>query len=171
MKHLLLVVTFCILIACGETKKESTPTPVSNTTKTESFEKVEALSWVLGDWVNLNTETSSYEHWERETDSSFVAFSLTLRGQDTVFHEQMRLYQENNLLLLYVETVGDDPNPVVFSQKESAQHPFTFENPRNEFPSQIVYTLPEDTKIHAWVAGFIDGVPQKQDFYFTKATE
>lgn len=58
---------------------------------------------------------------------------------------------------------------MVFTLKEGAEHPFTFENSRNEFPSQIVYTNPESNIIHAWVAGFINGVPQKQEFYFKQA--
>jgi hypothetical protein len=80
----------------------------------------------------------------------------------------MKIYEEGGTLKLYVETVGVKPNPVVFTLKKDAVHPFTFENPRNEFPSQIVYTNPEPNKIKAWVAGFIDEVPQKQEFFFVR---
>jgi hypothetical protein len=31
-----------------------------------------------------------------------------------------------------------------------------------------VYTNPEPKKIKAWVAGFIDSIPQKQEFYFVR---
>lgn len=169
MKHLLIVAALLLAISCGETKNEKAIETID--VVVEKSPKLEKLTWLLGDWININSETQSYEHWERESATSFVAYSLTLRGKDTVLHEQMRMYDESNVLQLYVETVGDNPNPVVFTQKDNAQHPFTFENPRNEFPSQIVYTLPEANKIHAWVAGFIDGVPQKQDFYFKRVIE
>lgn len=127
------------------------------------------LSWVIGDWTNINSETQSYEHWEKAADGSFVGESMTLRQSDTVFAERMKMYTDNDTIKLYIETVGDAPNPVVFSLKADAEHPFTFENPRNEFPSQIVYTNPEVNTIHAWVAGFVNEVPQKQDFYFKRA--
>ena len=162
-----LVVFFLLAILTTSCKNETnTDNPV---TKTENV--LEDFEWVLGDWININTETRSFEHWEKSNDGSLVAYSITLRDQDTVFHEQMKMYEENGTLNLYVETVGDNPNPVVFTQKQDATHPFTFENPRNEFPSQIVYTNPEPKKIHAWVAGFIDSVPQKQEFYFVRVEE
>jgi hypothetical protein len=91
-----------------------------------------------------------------------------LRNQDTVFAERRKIYEENNKIKLYVETVGPELNPVVFTLKKDAEYMFAFENPRNEFPSQIVYTNPERKKIKAWVAGFIGGIPQKQEFYFVR---
>jgi hypothetical protein len=165
MKHIFL--TLCIaflLIGCAnnETKQAEV---VKEEVKADAFAK---FVWVLGDWNNMNSETQSFEHWERESDSSMVAYSLTLRDTDTVFHEQMRLFLEDGTMKLYIETVGDNPNPVVFELKKDAEHVFTFENLRNEFPSQIVYTNPEPKKIKAWVAGFIDSVPQKQEFYFVR---
>lgn len=152
----------CILFftSCGDKEKKQVE-PIKK-------DALADFTWVLGDWNNINSETQSFEHWERESDTSMVAYSITLRDADTVFHEQMRLFYQNGTAHLYIETAGDNPNPVVFSHKKDAEHTFTFENPRNPFPSQIVYTQPEPKKIKAWVAGFIDSVPQKQEFYFVK---
>lgn len=163
MKNLivLLVLATTILGCKTETKKVETVPEDTGVT-------MQDLSWVLGDWTNINTQTQSYEHWEKAADGSFVAESMTLRKTDTVFAERMKMYTENDEIHLYIETVGDTPNPVVFTLKENAEHPFTFENPRNEFPSQIVYTNPDANTIHAWVAGFIDKVPQKQEFFFKR---
>lgn len=164
MKNLLVLLLILISVSScknGSDKNEVVPE--------ETSVSMENLSWVIGDWMNLNSETESYEHWEKAEDGSFVGESMTLRQTDTVFAEHMKLFKENDAILLYIETAGVQPNPVVFKLKEGAEHPFTFENPRNEFPSQIVYTNPEGNTIHAWVAGFINGVPQKQEFYFKQA--
>ncbi len=164
MKNLVLLFVLAVSIsACkNDTNKlEVAPAPTQVT--------MQDLSWVLGDWMNINTETESYEHWEKAEDGSFVGESMTLRQTDTVFAERMKMYVENDKIQLYIETIGNAPNPVVFTLKQEAEHPFTFENPRNEFPSQIVYTNPEPNTIHAWVAGFVNQVPQKQDFYFKRA--
>lgn len=163
MKKIVVFLFLAVVISgCkDDVKKEEA---VSESTATT----MEDLSWVLGDWTNINAETESYEHWEKAADGSFVGESMTLRQLDTVFAERMKMYIEGDNIQLYIETVGDMPNPVVFTLKQNAEHPFTFENPRNEFPSQIVYTNPEATTIHAWVAGFVDNVPQKQDFYFKR---
>ena len=163
MKNLVLLVLLAVSItACKNDTKKVAELPESTAVSMQD------LSWVMGDWVNINAETESYEHWEKSPDGSFVGESMTLRQTDTVFAERMKMYKENDKILLYIETIGDTPNPVVFTLKEEAEHPFTFENPRNEFPSQIVYTNPEANTIHAWVAGFVNGVPQKQDFYFKR---
>lgn len=164
MKNLLLICAVLLsFIACKENTKEVVIVPE------EKGVTMQDLSWVLGDWININTATQSYEHWEKSPDGSFVGESMTLRQTDTVFAERMKMYVEDETVKLYIETVGDTPNPVVFTLKQNAEHPFTFENPRNEFPSQIVYTNPEPNTIHAWVAGFVNEVPQKQDFYFKRA--
>lgn len=164
MKNLLLLFVLSLSIsACNnKTEKQEIVPEVAGVS-------MQDLSWVLGDWININAQTQSYEHWEKAKDGSFVGESMTLRQEDTVFAERMKMYLEDEKIKLYVETVGDTPNPVVFTLKEGAAHPFTFENPRNEFPSQIVYTNPEANTIHAWVAGFVNEVPQKQDFYFKRA--
>jgi len=166
MKNLLLLLAMLVFIlGCkNETKTKTQPIQEEETAVT-----MEDLSWVIGDWININSETQSYEHWEKAADGSFVGESMTLRQTDTVFAERMKMYLEDAQIKLYIETIGDVPNPVVFTLKENAEHSFTFENPRNEFPSQIVYTNPEKNTIHAWVAGFVNEVPQKQDFYFKRA--
>ena len=159
-KVILSILVSVVLISCGQ--KEKKEVVVAEENPFADFE------WVVGVWTNINAETESYETWLRNGDSELVGSSITLRGKDTVFAERMKIYPENGTMKLYVETVGTNPNPVVFSLKEDAEHPFTFENPRNEFPSQIVYTQPEPNKIKAWVAGFIDSIPQKQEFYFVR---
>ncbi len=155
-----LVVLVLALTACNNTEKKQN-------TNTE-LPAIEKFAWLVGEWSNINAETESHETWQKLNDSVLVASSITLRDKDTVFAERMKIYEENNELKLYVETVGPKPNPVVFTLKKEAEHAFTFENPRNEFPSQIVYTNPEPKKIKAWVAGFIDSLPQKQEFYFVR---
>lgn len=163
MKKIVVFLFLAVVVAgCKDDVKKEEAVPESTATTMED------LSWVLGDWTNINAETESYEHWEKAADGSFVGESMTLRQLDTVFAERMKMYIDGDNIQLYIETVGDTPNPVVFTLKQNAEHPFTFENPRNEFPSQIVYTNPEATTIHAWVAGFVDNVPQKQDFYFKR---
>lgn len=136
------------------------------------YQLIDDLSWVEGRWTNINSETSSFENWLRINDSTLIAYSTTFnKNGDTVFAERMKLYLENDIPKLYVETVGPEPAPVIFTLKEGAEHLFTFENPALGFPSQIVYTQPEPGKIKAWVAGIVEGVPQKQEFYFLKETE
>lgn len=164
MKNIFLV--FILALTAISCKNEPTK---QNVIVEDTAVSMQDLAWVIGDWVNINTDTQSYEHWEKAADGSFVGESMTLRQTDTVFAERMKMYIENDEIQLYIETVGDAPNPVVFTLKTAAEHPFTFENPRNEFPSQIVYTNPEANTIHAWVAGFVNEVPQKQDFYFKRA--
>lgn len=168
MKNLLLFgLLIWLFVSCKEGHTTNDSKELESTVT--SYEKMEQLSWILGDWTNINEQTQSYEYWQKTNDSVFVASSITLRETDTVFAERMKLYQENGIVKLYVETVGPHPNPVVFTQKTDAEHVFSFENLRNEFPSLIVYSQPQPNKIHAWVEGLADGNEQRLDFYLNKS--
>jgi len=169
----ILTLTSCLaflLISCNENVKKEAITEIVEK-PVVSYEKMDQLAWVLGDWTNVNEQTQSYEYWQKTNDSVYVASSMTLRNTDTVFAERMKIYQENGVVRLYVETVGPHPNPVLFTQKQNAEHPFSFENLQNAFPSLIVYSQPEPNKIHAWVEGIADGQTQRLDFYFNKAND
>ncbi len=166
----ILVLVFISLLACNDrVKKENTI--VLETTPESSFESLQSLNWILGSWSNISEGSQSYERWEVENDSLFIGMSITMKDGDTIFAERMRLFQNKGIVGLFVETVGAEPNPVVFTQVPNAEHLFTFENIENEFPSQIIYTQPEADKIHAWVSGNVDGSPQKMDFYFNRTLE
>lgn len=166
----IVLVVAIVLFSCkdGGTKISEESIQTGGTVK--KYPKMEQLAWVLGDWNNFSQETESYERWEKENDSMYIAFSLTLKDGDTIFAERMKLFQNDGILGLYVETVGPEPNPVVFTQVPNAEYAFTFENQENEFPSQIIYTLPSPNKMHAWVSGAIEGTARKIDFYFDRQT-
>lgn len=165
MRSLFFLVSISILVvACNDSDKKQ----VNSAIAVDDFEKLEQLDWILGNWSNINSETESYEQWVKSNDSIYIGASVTLRNADTVFAERMKLYQESGTVFLYVETVGSDPNPVVFTQRPNAEHFFTFENPRNSFPTEIIYTNPEPQKIHAWVSGIIADQPQRSEFYLVR---
>ena len=136
--------------------------------KVKTYPEMQKMAWIIGDWENINEETQSYESWIKVNDSTILAYSTTLRKKDTVFAERMKMYYERDTLRLYVETVGEQPNPIVFTHNPGNVNYFVFTNPRNPFPSKLVYTQPSVTKIHAWVEGNLDGEFQKMDFYLNK---
>lgn len=166
MKYICSLFFACLfIIACDTKVKKEVPI-----LEEKAFAELEELSWILGEWNNINSETESYETWIKASDSVYIAYSTTLRDKDTVFAERMQLYYALDTLRLYVETVGPEPNPVMFTQRNNKEHAFTFENRRNPFPSKLVYTRTPDDKIHAWVEGEMDGKQQKIDFYFVRDT-
>lgn len=59
MKNLALLLLLLISVtACkNESDKNNVVPQVKETT-------MEDLSWVLGEWININDQTQSYEYWE-----------------------------------------------------------------------------------------------------------
>lgn len=168
-KTFLFLLAAALLVSCKDSDKKISEEITPTKDVVQTYPKMEQLSWVLGNWDNITPTTQSYERWEKENDSLYIAFSLTMKDGDTIFAERMKLFQNDGIVGLFVETVGPEPNPVVFTQVPNAEHVFTFENQENEFPSQIIYTLPEPNKLHAWVSGAMEGNPHKIDFYFHRS--
>jgi len=121
MKYVSYICLFIILFSC--TKEET------------------KLDWITGSWERTNNSkgTKTYESWTKKSKEEYIGFGCTLKGNDTVFKENIRLIKLNNIWNL--EVVGVNEAPTLFKFISNTTNSFTCENKQNEFPKKISYSL------------------------------
>jgi hypothetical protein len=114
------------------------------------------LGWLSGTWVRTNAQTNEIgnERWVKMSGSEWQGFGLTMKGQDTVSLERLKLIIKDDAIY-YVADVPENKQPVYFKLTEVSDNRFVVENPEHEFPKKISYqkdgdklraTLFDDTK-------------------------
>lgn len=164
MKLIYLLGLILIFTACKE------KTPKTETTLSNSFDKIEQLQWLVGRWSNITEQEQSYENWFKINDSTLKAHSYTLKQNDTVFAERVTLQQiDTTIAFTVVAYKQNDDKPVTFMLQKLNDSLFTVSNDKHDFPSKITYSNPVKDSIHAWIEGQIDNQPRTMGFYYKKA--
>lgn len=124
-----------------------------------SQQKLQKPEFLLGKWnrVNNQPEKKTYEIWR----SDFTGIGYTLKGKDTTFVEILSIVEINNTL--FYKVVGVNENPTLFKFTEQTETSFTCENPENEFPKKIQYSL-ENGVLKAMISAGNDSI----EFVFEK---
>lgn len=150
---------FFVIGFCCNTLLQAQPTmPV--------FKKLHSLQ---GTWRMETKRGPLFESWTVINDSTLHGTSYRLNGTDTLVLERISLVSRQPGLF-YIPVVQDQNNrqPVRFTMKSSDDNIILFENPEHDFPQRIVYTLPENDTLHAWIEGTINGQARKSDFHYKK---
>jgi len=121
------------------------------------------FDWLLGDWQRLNDRPgrSTFEHWTKISDSEYQGLSYTLRNEDTIFKEHMKLLWDKSRWIYDVR--GGNEAPVLFIVIDQDSESFTCENQQNEFPRFIEYSLVDQRLVVK-----ISGAGQEITFSFIK---
>ena len=78
--------------------------------------------------------------------------------KDTVFYEQVRLEQKKDSLYMIVSVRNQNKEkPVVFYLTQNSENQLTFENPKHDFPTKIVYKKVTTDSIVASIEGEQNG--------------
>ena len=106
-----------------------------------STKEIQKPDFILGNWSRLNDQPNqkTYEIW----NSDFTGIGFTLQQKDTVFKEILSIVEKEGSLFLQVEGVNEKPTLFQFTQQTKTS--FTCENPENEFPKKIQYSIISDT--------------------------
>ncbi|WP_452225634.1 DUF6265 family protein [Lacinutrix chionoecetis] len=163
MKPLFLLPLLLLVIACKKDTKQVT-------TDIKTYNNIEQLQWLVGNWTNITETEASYENWTKVNDSTLKAHSFTIIENDTVFAERVTLQQQEKQVLFTVSAYQqNDEKPVTFKLNSTKDGVFTFVNPEHDFPTQISYSHPAKDSIHAWIKGTVNEEPKTVDFYFRRA--
>jgi len=134
---LIAIVLISIFASC---KKESQIEVFGSKTKKE-FNQLKKVNWFLGNWENLSETARFEEIWSKVNDSTLLGESIVVVARDTVFYERMDLFQKNDSLILKISVKDQNKEkPVSFYLTKSNDKEVTFENPKHDFPTKIVYT-------------------------------
>jgi len=147
MKVLFLFIVTFIFLSC-------------NTRKTTDPE------WLAGHWQRTNDKPgqTSFEQWQKLSDKEYTGTGFTLQETDTVFKENLRIFQLNGVW--NYEVSGVHQQPVLFAFTSQSDKGFICENTENDFPKKIKYDLQGET-----LTAVISAGDKKIPFTFIKQPE
>ncbi len=110
------------------------------------FDKIE------GTW--LRESRKGFERWSKNSDGSFNAIACSIRGNDTVINETVKIYPENEKWVYEVLARGQNQGKTVkFHAVLLTERSVQFSNPAHDFPTDINYTLVAADSLRAFIAG------------------
>jgi len=127
-------------------------------------QSLDELNWILGEWKMIEGPSTTTETWEVKDDSTFIGTGITMLDNKIVFQEELSIEYRNGELS-YVAILSD--KTAHFLLTESSHQTAVFEDPKNDFPSKIVYEL--DLKnLGVTLCGIQNGEEQSMHLQFIK---
>ena len=130
----------------------------------ETADNFTKLSWLTGTWnrTNVKPGRKAHERWEMVGKYEMKGFGVSMKEQDTLFVEKIKLVIKDNNIW-YVADVPENKEPVYFRLTEISKEGFACENPAHDFPKKISYKL-DGNKLVATISG--DG--KAMDYLFER---
>ncbi|TMI68982.1 MAG: hypothetical protein E6H09_21020 [Bacteroidetes bacterium] len=136
---------FCIAFfaaACGNS-------PASNesvVTKELLFDKF------IGTWQI--PAVNGFERWTKKDDGSFITIGFSIKGNDTSWNENGRVYPEAGIWVFENTVKGqNDEKAIKFIASIFTDSMVQFSNPAHDFPTDINYSFVDNNRIHAFIFG------------------
>ncbi|SEI42478.1 hypothetical protein SAMN04487995_0609 [Dyadobacter koreensis] len=137
-----------------------------------SFSKMDfrQLHNLLGVWKTEKKNGTLFESWDKAGSNLLAGKSFKIVSGDTIVLERVRLAQEENLRIVYAVRVDGQNNgeETLFYLKKVTGSDYIFENLQHDFPKRIVYTIPKNNMLHAYIEGEIQGKTQRSDFNYIR---
>jgi len=131
----------------------------------EQFKK---LSQIEGTWSMQTKRGIIYEQWELK-ENLLAGKSFKVMNGDTLLLERVNILIDGGDLF-YIPVVEGQNNgePVKFKLVSFSNDTFIFDNPVHDFPQRVIYKLPKNDAMHAWIEGLDKGVYRKSDFFYKR---
>jgi hypothetical protein len=149
----------CSVISCKNNQS-------AETEKSEmATNQIEKAGWLIGEWENKQDGLNVTEIWKKESDNVFVGRSYTIRNNDTLSSERIRLEQKGDSLFYVPIVKNQNQGQVVkFALTTATDHQLIFENPTHDFPQKITYKLINNDSLFAEISGLYKGEEQSEKF-------
>lgn len=134
------------LIACADPGNDTYSGNSSGTSTTIVFDKL------VGTWQNKDDQ--SFERWNKNDDGSFISVAFSVKGTDTTWMEEIRVYRENQKWVSENKVNGQNNGQAIkFTESMLTENSFSFSNPEHDFPTDIQYEVVDGNTLHAFIAG------------------
>ncbi len=129
----------------------------------------QSLYSIVGTWSLETKKGVLFESWSQTNDSTLSSISYRVNGTDTILLEKVQLVCRGNKIM-YIPVVENqnDRKPVIFTMSSREKGKFIFENPYHDFPQRIIYNLPADNILLAWIEGDRMGHLVKSEYKFRR---
>lgn len=135
---------------------------------------LEKLSWLIGKWTFMTGDSILFsESWQQINDSVFSGAGSGIKGNDTLFFEQLSVRKEGkDICYIPVVRGQNDGKELIFVLTKHTEAEFVFENPAHDFPQTIKYyhkgVAPADT-LYAAISGKENGQERTEEFLFFRS--
>jgi uncharacterized membrane protein YciS (DUF1049 family) len=127
------------------------------------------LFLLAGTWRMETKKGMLFENWEIVNDSTLLGKSYRVSNNDTTLLETMSFSIRNDEIMFIAVANGQNNNTSVGFRLRSAEKDiYIFENPDHDFPQRVIYELPKDNSLHAWIEGNSQGQLKRSDYYYSK---
>jgi hypothetical protein len=126
--------------------------------KKKADSKTQVVSAVIfdkltGTWKSANGK--SFERWTKKEDGTFQSVTFRVKGTDTSWIENARIYPHRDDKWVFENTVKgqNDGKSVKFVSSWLNENSVQFSNPAHDFPTDINYTVIDPNTVHAFIIG------------------
>ena len=108
-----------------------------------------------------------YEQWTLMADSNLAGKGFTIKGNDTLILETMRLRQkEGNWVYEALAYGQNNGQSITFNLNDQSGNRWIFENLAHDYPNRIVYTFENDSTLMVRTENTAGN--KVQDFHFKR---
>jgi hypothetical protein len=128
---------------------------------------IDSLHWLAGCWAADGQEQGSIEYWMAPAGGSMFGVTRTVRGDETITYEYMRIVTESAGDIVFVASPAGQVT-TTFALKYIGEDEVAFENLQHDFPQRVIYRLEQPNKLIGRIEGTINGESRSVDFPMTK---
>jgi hypothetical protein len=135
-----------------------------------SMTTVDDLKWMSGTWECSIWGGTFEESWSKPRAGTMVGSGRHMEGTTTGFMEFMSIEPSNGVLTMWMllgSPSAGDKKGVPFKLVSLTDGIATFENKKNDFPSQIIYSKTK-TGMKCRIQGTQNGKAAHEDFDFKR---
>lgn len=149
-KIAVLFILVLTLSACKKSKEES---------------KILVADWLPGKWENKTADGTLLEIWKKTNDSLYDGVSYFIKAKDTLHFETLQLIQKGENLS-YISSIRgqNDDKPATFNLLNSSEKQLVFENPKIEYPKNIIYNQTSKDDLDILISGIQKGKPSQEKY-------
>jgi len=109
------------------------------------------FAFVIGTWSETKGGITTSEHWIAPGGKMLLGVGTTVKSGETLFFEYLRVESREDGIFYIPQPKGNPPTE--FRMVECVDDRVTFENPRHDFPTRIIYQKINATTLKARIEG------------------
>lgn len=125
------------------------------------------ISWLAGAWASDQHGQQTTEQWMAPAGGTMLGMSRTIAQGRTVEYEFLLLRMEANGEISYVAKPSGQAE-AVFKLIYASATTVVFENPQQDFPQRISYTLQDGGKLTATIEGTKNGKTRRVEYHYQR---
>ena len=131
--------------------------------------KLDDLSWILGEWSSVSGNEILIENWQKNSDTVYVGEAFFITSSDTISTEELKIVYRNEDI--YYIALPSGQATTEFKLTRQKENEAMFENPDHDFPKKILYRRISSDSLSVKIEGVINGRQRMKEFKWSKTNK